>query len=507
MKKRGRLRKGLAMLLTATMVVGLMPGAGTIKVSAAEGEVSGSEATAEGYDADGFCDSGSFELTNGTWALKDGATACATHGETCNGYQPANKTTGTYEVDGNNDTQDEVYEISNAGQLYWFADKANNDSANYGNANAVLTANITVNSDLLKSLTFDNGEVTNGNRFRSWTPIGNNSNNYTGTFDGNNKIISGLYFNEIRTDDIGLFGYVGSGGSISNVTVIDSYINGRYDVGGVCGKNQGTIKNCNNKGEVSGTGNYVGGVCGYNYAKSGTATIENCDNTGKVSSKSSKVGGVCGYNYVNSGTATIKNCNNAGEVSANSSVGGVCGCNEVENGTATIENCDNTGKVSGTSSNVGGVCGLNNGTIKNCNSKAEVSGEHQFTGGVCGYNYAESGTGTITNCYNKGRVNGALTAGGVCGENFACDGTATIENCYNTGAVSESSNTTNGNVGGVCGLNFVSSFGTGTGTATSENCYYLSGTLTGGINGSDVTNSAEVENQQKSLQAAKSAIC
>lgn len=528
MKKRGRLRKGLAMLLSLAMVVGLMPGAGTMKVSAEESEASGSPAIAEGYDANGFCTS--YELTNGAWALKSDVTACATHGETCNGYQPANKTTGTYEVDGNNDTQDEVYEISNAGQLYWFADKANNDSANYGNANAVLTANITVNSDLLKSLTFDNGEVTNGNRFRSWTPIGNNSNNYTGTFDGNNKTISGLYFNEIRTDDIGLFGYVGSGGSISNVTVIDSYFNGRNDVGGVCGKNQGTIKNC--------------------------------DNTGKVSSKRSKVGGVCGYNYAKSGTATIKNCNNAGEVSANSSVGGVCGCNEVENGTATIENCDNTGKVSGTSSNVGGVCGLNNGTIKNCNSKAEVSGKHQFTGGVCGYNYAESGTGTITNCYNKGRVNGALTVGGVCGlneegsikkcyntgavistnhevggvcgqnnaynkpatitncyntgevskiddgtegglyyvggvcgKNFACYGSATIENCYNTGVVSGSSNTTNGNVGGVCGLNFVSSFGTG--TTTSENCYYLSGTSTGGINGSDVTASAEVKSTEK----------
>lgn len=63
MKKRGRLRKGLAVLLTATMVVGLMPGVGTIKVSAAEGETSGNEATAEGYDANGFCTS--YELTNG----------------------------------------------------------------------------------------------------------------------------------------------------------------------------------------------------------------------------------------------------------------------------------------------------------------------------------------------------------------------------------------------------------------------------------------------------------
>ena len=513
MKKRGRLRKGLAMLLTATMVVGLMPGAGTIKVSAEVSKESGSEATAEGYNANGFCTS--YELTNGTWALKDGATACATHGETCNGYQPATLTTGEYDIDGDGDkdNDDVAYAISNAGQFYWFADKANNDSANYGNANAVLTANITVNSDLLKSLTFDNGKVTNGNCFRSWTPIGNNSNNYTGTFDGNNKTISGLYFNEIRTDDIGLFGYVGSGGSISNVTVIDSYFNGRYDVGGVCGKNQGTIKNCNNKGEVSGTGNYVGGVCGYNYAKSGTATIENCDNTGKVSSKSSKVGGVCGYNYVNSGTATIKNCNNAGEVSANSSVGGVCGCNEVENGTATIENCDNTGKVSGTSSNVGGVCGLNNGTIKNCNSKAEVSGKHQFTGGVCGYNYSESGTGTITNCYNKGRVNGALTAGGVCGlneegsikkcyntgavistnyevggvcgQNNAYNKPATITNCYNTGAVSKIDDGTEGGsyyVGGVCGENFACY-----GTATIENCYN-----TGKVSGSSNTTNGNV---------------
>ena len=373
MKKRGRLRKGLAMLLTATMVVGLMPGAGTIKVSAEVSKESGSEATAEGYNANGFCTS--YELTNGTWALKDGATACATHGETCNGYQPATLTTGEYDIDGDGDkdNDDVAYAISNAGQFYWFADKANNDSANYGNANAVLTANITVNSDLLKSLTFDNGKVTNGNCFRSWTPIGNNSNNYTGTFDGNNKTISGLYFNEIRTDDIGLFGYVGSGGSISNVTVIDSYFNGRYDVGGVCGKNQGTIKNCNNKGEVSGTGNYVGGVCGYNYAKSGTATIENCDNTGKVSSKSSKVGGVCGYNYVNSGTATIKNCNNAGEVSANSSVGGVCGCNEVENGTATSENCY---YLSGTST--GGING------SDVTASAEVKSTEKFASGeVC----------------------------------------------------------------------------------------------------------------------------
>lgn len=56
MKKRGRLRKGLAMLLSLAMVAGLMPGAGTIKVSAEESGVSGNEATAEGYDENGFCE-------------------------------------------------------------------------------------------------------------------------------------------------------------------------------------------------------------------------------------------------------------------------------------------------------------------------------------------------------------------------------------------------------------------------------------------------------------------
>ena len=108
-----------------------MPGAGTIKVSAAEGEASGSEATAEGYDANGFCTS--YELTNGTWALKDGAAACTAHGETCNGYQPAVEEQLNYDINGDDkvDANDKAYKITNAGQLYWFADKVNNDYENY----------------------------------------------------------------------------------------------------------------------------------------------------------------------------------------------------------------------------------------------------------------------------------------------------------------------------------------------------------------------------------------
>ena len=188
-----------------------------------------------------------------------------------------------------------VYQIGKAGELYWFADKVNNDNGTYGSANAVLTADITVNSNLLSCLEYDaEGNVTNGDNFAGWTPIGwhdddtNDDYSYTGTFDGQNHTISGLYFNNEKRNFAGLFGYITI--EISNVGVVDSYFNGHNCVGGVCGCNyQGTITNCYNTGTVSGTGD-IGGVCGWNYG-----TITNSYNTGTVSGDN-YVGGVCGEN-------------------------------------------------------------------------------------------------------------------------------------------------------------------------------------------------------------------
>lgn len=116
----------------------------------------------------------------------------------------------------------------------------------------------------------------------------------------------------------GMFGYLGSGGEIKNVTTADS-VNGTACVGGVCGYNTGgTIIHCTNvgsvDGNVSGASGY-GGVCGWN----GGGTIANCYNIGSVSGDKA-VGGVCGNNF-----AAITNCYNAGSVSGNANVGGVCG--------------------------------------------------------------------------------------------------------------------------------------------------------------------------------------
>ncbi len=80
---------------------------------------------------------------------------------------------------------DHVYEIGNAGQLYWFADKVNKESYKYVNVNVVLTADIVVNKNVL-----NDGELTKDvDGLRNWTPI----QQYDGTFDGAQHTISGIY--------------------------------------------------------------------------------------------------------------------------------------------------------------------------------------------------------------------------------------------------------------------------------------------------------------------------
>ena len=365
MKKLRRLRKGLAMLLSLAMVVGLMPGAGTVKVSAAE--ISLTRPSGEG-------------------------------------------------------TANSPYQIGTAAELYWFAALVNGDTSVDGvtEANkaacAKLTADIKVNEGVL-----DNEGNLNFGSFTAWTPISTDDEySYTGTFDGENHTISGLYFND-TSNYIGLFGIVGSGSQIRNVGIVDSYFNGKAGVGGVCGYcTSGEITNCYNTGTVIGTVYYIGGVCGYS-----SGSITDCYNAGNVSGTSTSdqegfVGGVCGGIDGYPNISTITRSYNSGKVSGGYYVGGVCGAN----GTgypAQISNCYNTGEVGGTGGNVGGICGYNGHSgsrIENCYNSAAVSGG-SCVGSVCGFNSASiamcyymttesklsgvgaSGDGAVNNAYGK----------------------------------------------------------------------------------------------------------
>ena len=225
------------------------------------------------------------------------------------------------------------YQISSAEHLYWFAGLVNGTLTGVAKnpaACAKLTANITVNKSVLKS----DGTI-NSNQvplFTAWTPIGyyNSSTDnviYTGTFDGNGKIISGLYYEDDSKMYIGLFGY--SSGTIKNVGVIDTYFHCNSDLGGICGYNLGTVSLCYSKSYLYGKTYNVGGVCGVNYTN---ATITNCYHIGTIYDWEPQVGGVCGYNY----GGNISYCYHIG-------------------------NLENANK-----SNSGGVCGKNTGTITKC---------------------------------------------------------------------------------------------------------------------------------------------
>lgn len=299
----------------------------------------------------------------------------------CNNvYQPAKLTTDKYDMDGD-DSKDAVYEISNAGQLFWFAGLVNGtlDGVEQNtSANAILTANITANENLLDSLQYDTeGNVSNGSDFISWTPIADcmedHITQYSGTFDGNNKTVSGLYFNDNSTR-IGLFGSSNADGNIKNVGVVDSCFKGNDFVGGVCGRNDGTITNCYNTGNLT--------------------AIES----------SAAIGGICGYNG-----GTIANCYNTGTVTATgsvASVGGVCGCS-----IAPISNCYNIGTVTATrsSADIGGICGYNFGPITNCYYLADTEDENggktaaQFASGEIAYLLSQgcsTGEGDATVTYD-----------------------------------------------------------------------------------------------------------
>ena len=207
-----------------------------------------------------------------------------------------------------NGTAENPYQITSAAELYWFAGLVNGtltDVTKNSSACAKLMNDITVNNNLLDRITYktdDDGnltnEVANGGNFISWTPIGAANNGYQGTFDGNGKTISGLFFNDSQKSHVGLFDNIYMA-IIRNVGVVDSYFFGEHYVGGVCAFGvDGTITGSYNTGVVSGEG-CVGGVCG----TGSSVTITDSYNTGSVSGNDD-VGGVFGYGE----NCTINNC-------------------------------------------------------------------------------------------------------------------------------------------------------------------------------------------------------
>lgn len=199
----------------------------------------------------------------------------------------------------------------------------------------------------------------------------NNQNKFKGTFDGCGHSISGISISGEKC--AGLFGYIGQGGVVQNVTIKDSNFsqNGStFKAGGIAAKvSRGTIQNChvrntkivqtipnNNRPGSSASDACLGGIAGYvEY----TSKIINCTFEGEVNGKNS-VGGVIGFSdSINSEIVTIVNCANYGLIeNGKNGTGGIAGwiCK------ADVKNCFNTGEVIAASNteNVGALAGKTN---------------------------------------------------------------------------------------------------------------------------------------------------
>lgn len=283
----------------------------------------------------------------------------------------------------------------------------------YTNCYFVVTANITVSSSFVRIAK-------------------DNSHYFKGNFNGQNYTISGL--------NCGLFGYV-SGGTFKDLTLQGSVTDGTSNyygsligyglnitvsnvtseltistsssyVGGLIGFCQNaTITDCTNKGSVRGVNN-VGGLVGWTGDESTSghgATISNCTNNGNVNATGDFVGGIVGWNR----DTIYTNVVNSGNINATGAqVGGIT--SRVLGG--RISNAQNSGTING-GNYVGGIAGnMSWAYINDVSNSGAVSGNN-YVGGLLGYGESDHASnlliyGTLT---NTASVSGAQYVGGIAG--------------------------------------------------------------------------------------------
>ena len=283
---------------------------------------------------------------------------------------------------GNGDVEN-PFQISTAAELAWFRDYVNEKYENV-KASAKLTADI----DLSGFCHAADASKNIGNK--SWVPIGNSTNKYQGTFDGNNKTITNLYINASQLN-VGLFGCTYEG-TIKNLTFEYANVtNTNNYVGVLVGKAfwGSTLQNIkiSNTCQIKG-GNYTGGIAGY---LDGNAY--NCVNCATVQGIK-YIGGLCGFYSISRTGNSMTACANYGNVTASSlGVGGLVGYFD----SGTIQDCANYGGVKGTDRIAGMAGSVINGKIQNVFSYGNISvtNNTQNVGMVFGYSSSGATEGMV----------------------------------------------------------------------------------------------------------------
>ena len=195
---------------------------------------------------------------------------------------------------------------------------------------------------------------------------------FVGNFHGQGHQIRDLRINRPQSG-VGMFSYIGSGGVVESVGIVDADVTGSQFVGIlVAFSHGGTVDDCYSSGSVRGNLD-VGGLVGWNWDG---GTVTHCYSIASVTS-ARYAGGLVGYN------------------------------------SDILENSYATGSVSG-GTELGGLLGGNSGTVRNSYSISDVYGE-RFVGGLVGsHGYG----GHVSECYSAGSVLGFNDVGGLAGRSY-----------------------------------------------------------------------------------------
>lgn len=332
-------------------------------------------------------------------------------------------------------TNDSPYLIEDGKELACFA-KSVNEGNTYENEYVSLSNDIILNENVIVN---DNLNE-NYTDFKEWTPAGNSYDKFfSGTFNGDNHYISGIYINDSSTYK-GLFGST-KNAKISNLKINDSYIKAGAYAGNVVGfaSNNITANNIETNGIIN-VGSTGAGIVGFSTNNS-EMKITYCINKAKIIGNSN-MGGIIGNSY---SSIEINNAYNKGEiVGGNQRLGGLVGYAN----SLTLKDSYNLGNVNGettngSSSSISGLIGeASQANVDNCYNKSDIKGSSQVSGII-----GRLTSGEIKNTYNVGNINGGLYTGGIAGQ---LDQSATINNCYNEGKIS--GNNGGHGLGGIVGF-------------------------------------------------------
>ncbi|MFO7444901.1 MAG: T9SS type A sorting domain-containing protein, partial [Ignavibacteriaceae bacterium] len=266
--------------------------------------------------------------------------------------------------------------------------------------------------------------VSSWNENTGFGPIGNNTIQFTGKYDGNGYIIDSLSINRSDSSHQGFFGKT-NGCTLVKLRLTNVSITGNDNTGGLVGENvASSISEGFTNGKITGSES-VGGLIGKNLSSS----IKQSSSSAEVAG-GSYTGGLVGSND----SSPINGCRSDAEVTGTVYTGVLVGYSYA----STITHSYAYGNVHA-GPRTGGLVGYADISIITCSYNSSTVVGADAVGGLVGETYHSD----INNSYNKGSVQGTAAVGGLIGNDLSSG----INNCYSSSFVSGDSY-----IGGIIGV-------------------------------------------------------